>query len=113
MYIAIRKYYLVPGSVDEFMQRVQGGFVPIISAAPGFIAYYALRVKNDQAVTVSIFESRVGAEESNPQALEWVQKNIAWLIHGLPEVTFGQVQASNEPRAILPTSLQELLQGSF
>lgn len=113
MYIAIRKYYIIPGSVDEFMQRVQGGFVPVISQVPGFISYYALKVRNDEVVTISIFETRVGAEESTPRALEWVQKNIAWLIQGFPEVMIGQVRASSEPVDLPPTSYQELLQGCF
>ncbi len=113
MYIAIRKYYIIPGSCDEFMQRVQGGFVPIVSQMPGFISYYAMRIRSDEVVTISIFETRAGAEESTPRALEWVQKNISWLIQGLPEVTVGQVRASSEPVSLPPTSYQELLQGSF
>jgi quinol monooxygenase YgiN len=113
MYIAIRKYYVIPGSVDEFMQRVQEGFVPIISQAPGFIAYHALRVRNDETVTISIFETRVGAEESTPHALEWVRKNIAGLINGLPEVTVGEVRASSEAPILPAPGAQELLKGSF
>jgi hypothetical protein len=113
MYIAIRKYYVIPGSVDEIMQRVQEGFVPIISQAPGFIAYYALRVRDDETVTISIFETRAGAEESTPLALEWVRKNIADLINGLPEMTVGQVQASSVPSVLPPPGTQELLQGNF
>ena len=98
MYIAIRKYYIIPGSDDEFMQRVQGGFVPIISQVPGFIAYYALQVRDDEVVTISIFKTKTGAEESTPRALAWVQKNIAGLIqgHGFPEVTVGRVRACSE-----------------
>jgi heme-degrading monooxygenase HmoA len=113
MYIAIRKYYIIPGSGDEFMQRVQRGFVPVISQVPGFISYYALRVRNDEVVTISIFETRTGAEESTPRALEWVQKNIAWMIQGFPEVMVSQVRASSEPVGLAPTSYQEQLRGSF
>jgi hypothetical protein len=97
MYIAIRKYYIIPGAVDEWMRRVQWGFVPIISQAPDFISYYAVKVRDDQAVTVSIFDAQAGAEESVRQAAEWVATNIASLNQGLPEITVGHVRAHSGP----------------
>ena len=92
MYTAIRKYYVIPGRVDEFMQRVRVGFVPIISQVPGFVGYYVLEVRNDQVVTISIFDTRAGAEESIRRAATWVEQNIASLIQGLPEITVGEVR---------------------
>jgi hypothetical protein len=92
MYIAIRKYYIIPGTIDEWMRRVQEGFVPIISRVPGFVAYYALDVRNDEAVTVSIFDAQAGADESVRRAAEWVAHNLASLNQGLPEITVGQAR---------------------
>ena len=92
MYIAIRKYYIIPGMIDEWMQRVQEGFVPIISHVPGFVAYYVLEVRNDEAITVSIFDTQAGADESVRQAAEWVAHNLASLNQGLPEITLGQAR---------------------
>jgi antibiotic biosynthesis monooxygenase len=94
MYASIRKYYVIPGHVDEWMRRVQAGFVPIISNGPGFIAYYALQVRDDEAVTVSIFDTQAGAETSVRQAADWVAKNLESLNQGLPEITVGQVRVS-------------------
>ncbi|SRR6266487_5813859 len=96
-YMAIRKYHIIPGTGEEFLQRVQTSFVPIISQLPGFIAYDALQVGNDQVVTISAFDTPVGVIESTPRALRWVQENIAELIEGIPEVMAGQVRASSEP----------------
>ncbi len=42
MYVSVRRYEMDAETVDELMRRVEEGFVPIISNAPGFIAYYAL-----------------------------------------------------------------------
>ena len=92
MYIAIRKYYIIPGAVDEWMRRVQWGFVPIISQMPDFISYYALKTRDDEAISVSIFDTQAGAEESVRQAAEWVATNIASLNQGLPEITVGQAR---------------------
>ncbi len=97
MYIAIRKYYIIPGMIGEWMQRVQEGFVPIISQVPGYVAYYALEVRNDEAVTVSIFDTQAGAEESVRRATEWVTKNLVSLNQGLPEITVGQVRVQSGP----------------
>jgi hypothetical protein len=95
-YMAIRKYLIIPGTGEEFLYRVQAGFVPIISRMPGFIAYDALLVGNDQIVSISVFDTPVGVIESTPRALQWVQENIAGFIQGMPEVMAGQVGASSE-----------------
>lgn len=94
MYAAIRKYSIIPGSVEEVMQRIEGGFLPIISEASGYLAYYALRVGTNEVITISIFDTLTGAQESTPLAFEWVQKYIADLVQGVPEVTVGQVFAA-------------------
>lgn len=95
-YIAIRKYHIIPGTGEEFLHRVQAGFVPIISRIPGFIAYDALQVGYDQIVSISVFDTPLGVIESTPRALQWVQENIAGLIQEMPEVMVGQVGASSE-----------------
>jgi hypothetical protein len=95
-YMAIRTYPIIPGTGEEFLHRVQAGFVPIISRMPGFIAYDALQVGNDQIVSISVFDTPVGVIESTPRALHWIQENIAELIQGMPEVMAGQVGASSE-----------------
>jgi hypothetical protein len=95
-YMAIRKYHIIPGTGEEFLHRVQAGFVPIISRIPGFIAYDALQVGNDQIVSISVFDTPLGVIESTPRALQWVQENIAGLIQGMPEVMAGQIGASSE-----------------
>jgi hypothetical protein len=96
-YMTIRKYHILPETGDQFLQRVQAGFVPIISSMPGFVSYDALQVGNDQVVTISVFDTPFGAIESTPRALKWVQENIAELIQGVPEVMAGQVRASSNP----------------
>jgi hypothetical protein len=95
-YMVIRTYHIIPGTGEEFLRRVQAGFVPIISRMPGFIAYDALQVGNDQIVSISVFDTPLGVMESTPRALQWVQENIAELLQGMPEVMAGQVGASSE-----------------
>jgi heme-degrading monooxygenase HmoA len=108
MYASIRKYYIIPGTAEEFLRRVQGGFVPLISQVSGFRAYYVLQVRDDEVLSVSLFDSQAGAEESVRRAADWVAKNISSFIQGLPEIAVGHVriaQLEREP----PASREELL----
>ncbi len=91
MYCAIRQYKTNPGAAAEIGQRVEEGFLPIISKAPGFFAYYALDTGNDTVASISFFQDRAGAEESNRMAADWVKENIASLFAGPPEITDGDV----------------------
>ena len=77
MYASIRRYRTVAGASTELAQRVDQGFLPIISSAPGFIAYYVVDAGNDVVASVSIFQDQAGAEASNRTAADWVKANLA------------------------------------
>ena len=89
MYISIRKYK--SQSPGEVIRRAGEGFVPIISSAPGFIAYYILDAGDGALASISIFETQAEAEESNRMAADWVKQNLAALVEGPPEITAGEV----------------------
>ena len=89
MYASIRRYKST--SPEEVLRHVKEGFVPIISKAPGFIAYYSLKAGNGVLVSVSIFETLAEADDSNRMAAEWVKRTIAPLLSGPPEITEGEV----------------------
>ena len=91
MYASIRRYKTSLGAAAEIAQRVNQGFVPIISKAPGFIAYHLVDAGNDVVATVSVFQDQAGAEESNRMAADWVKSSIASLLSGPPEITAGTV----------------------
>ncbi len=111
-YMAMRQYHIIPGTGEEFLQRVQAGFVPIISRMPGFIAYDALQIGNDRIVSISVFDTPVGVIESTPRALQWIQENIAGLLQGMPEVMAGQVGASSELGRVYGKARRKLLRKS-
>ena len=91
MYASIRRYKTTPGAAADLARRVNQGFVPIISKAPGFVAYYVVDAGNDVVASVSVFQDQAGAEESNRMAAGWVKENIASLVSGSPEITAGAV----------------------
>ena len=93
MHVAIRRYQLDPGSVEEVMRHVNEGFIPIIKDADGFLAYYALNSGAGEIATVSVFEDQAGAEESIRMAADWIRQNLAALLPNPPEITEGEVGA--------------------
>ncbi len=92
MYTSIRRYKIGAGSMDELMQIVNEGAVPIIRAVPGFIAYYVLDAGEDVIASISVFENQAGADESNRRAADWVRENITAFQPSQPEITAGEVR---------------------
>ncbi len=92
MYVSVRWYEMNPAAVDEAMRQVEEGFVPIISKAPGFIAYYALDTGDGVVASISIFTDQAGAEESDAVAAEWVMENLASLLPNPPDITAGEAK---------------------
>src|SRR5262245_12757107 len=96
MYTSIRRYQIDPNRVDELIRRVEEGFVPRISQAPGFVGYYVIDGGNGVVASVSVFEDQAGAEESNRVAADWVRENLAALLPNPPTITAGEVRLRKE-----------------
>jgi heme-degrading monooxygenase HmoA len=94
MFIAIRKYRVRRGSIKEWAQRVEEGFVPLLRELTGFRGYYLLEGGSDVVIAISIFESADEALKSNERAADWVRNNVMTLARGMPEVMVGDVLIS-------------------
>ena len=92
MFVAIRYYQTDPDSVDEVVRRVKEGFVPLIRDTQGFVSYFVLAPseREDELVSVGVFESQESAEQSNEKAEDWVRQNLSELLL-LPEFAAGEV----------------------
>jgi len=103
MYISIRKYKLTSQDAktrSELTRQINELFLPqIITKAPGFVLYYAVDDGSRTLSTVSVFETRSGAEESHRQAADFSKKNLPTLISGPPEITSGEVLTSQTVRS--------------
>lgn len=91
MYASLRHYQFKPGTAAEVSRRVQEQFVPVISQAPGFVAYYVVFEENDKGTSISLFNSQAQAEESTQLAAEWVKQLLAELVVGPPITISGAV----------------------
>src|SRR5690349_18778173 len=91
MYASIRHYQIKPGMAAEIARRAQEGFLPILSQAPGFIAYYIVVEGDDRVASFSLFHSQAQAEESTRLAASFIKQNMAELYEGPLTVTSGEV----------------------
>ena len=93
MFAAIRYYQADPPSIDEVVRRVQEDFVPLIRDMRGFVSYFILvpSEREEDIVSVSVFEDQQSAEESNRKAAEWVVQNLNELLRPTPEFASGRV----------------------
>ena len=93
MFAAIRYYQADPPSIEEVVRRVQEDFVPLIRDMRGFVSYFILvpSEREEDIVSVSVFEDQQSAEESNRKAAEWVVQNLSELLRPAPEFASGQV----------------------
>lgn len=70
-------------------QRVEAGFVPIVSQTLGFQEYLFVDAGDGAHLTISLYDDPSGAEQSTRDAASWATENVAALIEGPPEVTIG------------------------
>jgi hypothetical protein len=92
-YTDIRRYQLLPdASMEDLVQRVKAGFVPIVSRILGFQEYLFVDAGDGAHLTISLYDDPSGAEQSTRDAASWAAENVAALIEGPPEVAAGWVR---------------------
>ena len=92
MYATVRRYEGVTNP-SEAAQRVNEGFVPLISQIPGFVAYYWVDAGGGVMISTSVFQDQASAEESNRRAADYVLQNLVSVLPRPPQVTAGEVVA--------------------
>ena len=79
----------------EAGRLVDQSFVPLLEQVPGFVAYYWIDAGDGVMASLSVYENQAGADESVRIAHDWVRDNAATLIPNPPQVTEGNVVASD------------------
>ena len=95
MYASIRRYEgLSRDTIEEVIKRSREGFVPIISASARFISYNFIDSGDGVVATISVFETKAAAEESNKASASWVKEALSEFATKPPEITTGEVKIS-------------------
>lgn len=90
MYATVRNYVGGEDLVDELVSK-EGEVKSLIQGIAGFRAYYLIRTDKGDAVSISVYDDRSGAEESNRAAADWIRGNLPDLSMGAPQVSAGEV----------------------
>jgi hypothetical protein len=101
MYATIRRYTVrdatkAHDAISSLKGRIEENFVPMIQDLQGFHCYYVLTADDRELVTISIFESAAGAQESTRRAAEFVRNDPAKELLNSPEVIEGDLLVSKE-----------------
>ena|SRR5437879_2990047 len=91
MYVAIRRGKANPGSINEVSRRLRDGLVPTLRNLPGFVEYYFVNLGNDEGTSISVFETRDAAVESNRLSVNWAKQNFADIMPGPPQPSEGEI----------------------
>jgi hypothetical protein len=98
MYATVRRYSGSAGVVKDLAPRIEPEFVPILRQIPGFVSYLVVAGApengRDVLVTVSVFRTQEGADESVRKAAAWVAEAAKGADLTAPQITAGQVVAS-------------------
>ena len=93
MYAVIRRYQFDQSASEALDRNLREHFVPRLKAMPGFVTYYWLNSGAGSGASLSVFDSREGAEESVRVAANFVQQHLADLTMSQPEILNGEVRA--------------------
>src|SRR5215218_10440719 len=100
MYATIRRYSstsaMTEQTIEEFKQRLENKFVPMVSDIRGFHSYGILTTGEKEMVTITFCEDRQGTAESTRRAAEFVQKDPLKDQLGKPEVIEGELLVLKE-----------------
>jgi hypothetical protein len=78
---------------QKVAQVAEEGFVPIISALPGFVAHYTVDAGDGVLVGISVFEHKEAEEQSTFRAGEFIAEHLHPLLPNPPQITAGEVVA--------------------
>ena len=92
MYATVRTYAGNHGLAETLAGR-ESEIREVISAIDGFRAYYLLQTA-DGTTSISVFDDRAGAEESNRAAAAWLAENLPDVSVSPPQVTAGETLLS-------------------
>jgi len=89
MYAMVRTYSVAPGLAEGLVGQASE-VTRVIGGIDGFRAYYLIRT-DEGAVSVSVYDTQAGAEESAKAAAAFLRESLPDLEVGAPEISSGEV----------------------
>ena len=101
MFASMRRYRLQPGSLAEFLRRVDESFADEIAAQPGFASYQLIDCGGGDLFTLSMFLEPGQAEASRELAQRWTEDNLHDIDHTRFEAIHGESLVSRAASGML------------
>ncbi len=92
MYTVIRSYNLIPGTREEFIQRVQERLVPLLNRVPGFLAFTLLESGENNVTFISTFNKFADAKASARLTNDWHTDHLNVFIQEYTRIAAGEVR---------------------
>lgn len=86
MYAIMRRLKVQPHRTEEAIKKTEQVFLPVLSKETGFLAFYSILVSENEAVSISLFETKEQAEAGNDRALAWAREQLFPLALGPAEM---------------------------
>jgi hypothetical protein len=91
MHAVIRRYKVRLGTVASAAQHAETSLLPQMNQLPGFVAYYLLDAGDSVIASVSVCETREGADAAAALAASWFRSDWPSFKVIPPEITDGEV----------------------
>jgi hypothetical protein len=91
MFASVRVYKVDPSKTTELNRKLNESFVPLLQKIPGFVAYYGVDAGDGNWSSVSLFDTKAAADESNRAAAAYVTEHIKALVQSGPTIVAGNV----------------------
>jgi hypothetical protein len=98
---SVRRYGLRAGDVGELMHTVDQVFADQIGGMEGFEAYHALDCGRGEILSISLFRDQTACEESDEQALQFVNEHLGGFDIERTEVIGGEIRVSRARSELL------------
>ena len=92
MYTVIRSYDLIPGTREDFIQRVQERLVPLLNRVPGFRAFTLMEAGDNNVTFISTFNKFSDAKASARITNDWHTEHLNVLIQSYTRIAAGEVR---------------------
>ena len=92
MYIVIRSYDLIPGTREEFIQRVLERLVPLLNHVPGFRSFTLLESGDNNVTFISTFNKFADAKASARITNDWHTEHLNVFIQRYTRIAAGEAR---------------------
>lgn len=104
MYATLRRAKVHQDMLEDGLERIKNG-VTVLRDLPGFVAYYWVKVADDEVISISIFENPPEMTQSNQIAADWAKTKLSAHMQGQLEMqAMGEVMFHMEKLTDLPTT---------